>query len=523
MNHHHIDMAKIGANEPCHCGSGKKYKKCHRDQDEGKGGRWTPSSEEAAGILQHVRRMQREAEAAKYEAPPYQEVELGGQRLRFVGKGIYPERQSGQLCETVVRHFKSQVLGEKWLEEEGRKPAAQRHVVMRWLAGWDELLRLAARGDGKPGDRTYVPLTGETQELIALADDACRILQRENRFPKKLRERLLNRRQFQGARYELAVAATFIRCNFDVEWINDKTGPANKAGKRCEFNATHRVTGETVAVEAKSRHRQGALHEEGVATDAAGLPAEVDGLYKKAVEKNPEDNPFAIFIDVNLPHQPERQNLDKTWVAEVRETLEQYAKANPGEPVPFSFLFVTNFAWHYRGGNAVGSSENFFYYRPDAPFQVAWETFDAIGHAVRKYGKLPSGYLRTGSNQPLPVPERAHHVTVDLTVMTNSQSRAMSGSGRTLGQGYRPSYDAPNMEPQPVEIPVKEGAAVGRVIGVWYEPVKNAEGLDGFERMDVAPRTDEHKTTHFDLLASSRRGVATEVKIRVHIIYEGAQ
>ena len=47
------------------------------------------------------------------------------------------------------------------------------------------------------------------------------------------------------------------------------------------------------------------------------------------------------MLGASLPHQPERQNLDKTWVAEVKETLEQYAKANPGEPVPFSFLTTT--------------------------------------------------------------------------------------------------------------------------------------------------------------------------------------
>lgn len=25
---------KVGRNDPCHCGSGKKYKKCHQAQDE---------------------------------------------------------------------------------------------------------------------------------------------------------------------------------------------------------------------------------------------------------------------------------------------------------------------------------------------------------------------------------------------------------------------------------------------------------------------------------------------------------
>ena len=27
-------MSDIGRNDPCHCGSGKKYKKCHLDKDE---------------------------------------------------------------------------------------------------------------------------------------------------------------------------------------------------------------------------------------------------------------------------------------------------------------------------------------------------------------------------------------------------------------------------------------------------------------------------------------------------------
>jgi hypothetical protein len=79
------------------------------------------------------------------------------------------------------------------------------------------------------------------------------------------------------------------------------------------------------------------------------------------------------------------------------------------------------------------------------------------------------------------------------------------------------------LEPQPVEIPVLEGTKVKEVIGVWYEPIENSAGLDGFEHLNVAPRTDEHKSTHFNLLVSSRRGVATETKIRVHVLYESGK
>lgn len=394
---------------------------------------------------------------------------------------------------------------------------------MRWLSAWEGLQQSAKQKEDGSSTIAYLPLSGEIQELLALADDASRILQIEDRFPKKLRSRLINLREFQGARYELAVAATFIRCNFSVEWINDKTGPANKQGKRYEFNAVHNITKEVIAVEVKSRHRKGALHEEGELPDLSTLKADVDRLYKEALGQGPEDKPFAIFIDVNLPHQPEHPEMDKTWIAEIMAMLRQYGESNPSNPVPFSFLFVTNFAWHYRGQGTAGIPENMYVVNASTPLQVSPLTFDAIGQAVRDYGKLLSGYLRTNSMWALPVPDSAHHVTVDLTVSTNSQSRAMSGQRRTLGQGYRSSYDAPNMIPQPVEIPVIEGTKVKEVVGVWYEPIESNEGLEGFERFDVAPRIDEHKNTHFDLLVSSRRGVLAEVKIRVHILYESEQ
>lgn len=29
-------VMKVGRNDPCHCGSGKKYKKCHEAEDEAK-------------------------------------------------------------------------------------------------------------------------------------------------------------------------------------------------------------------------------------------------------------------------------------------------------------------------------------------------------------------------------------------------------------------------------------------------------------------------------------------------------
>lgn len=512
-------MAKVGANEPCPCGSRKKYKKCCRDQDEGRPRLSTPTPEQLEGIRRVALRAQVETEQSKYRAPAYHEFELGGQKFRIVGRGLYPQPHSGQLGDVIIEHLKTQVLGKKWLEEEGRKSPDKQHIVTRWLVAWEELRtqgQLLAKGSET---QTYSRLTGDAQELLALADDASRMLQLEKRFPKKLRTRLLNRNEFQGARYELAIAATFIRTNFKIEWIDDKTGAANPLGKRHDFNAIHQVTGEMIAVETKSRRRKGRLHETGEAKDAAALSADVYNLYKEATEQNPGNRAFGIFVDVNLPHQPTRAGTDKTWASEVEAVLKKFGEANPANPAPFSFVFFTNFAWHFQGREVANTPEHIFSFVPSAKYQISQKTFDAIGWAIRSYGSLPGGYLKSGSIYPLEIPESAHEITTDITVMTHAQGQATRGLQRTLGQGYRSSQDDPRMEPEAVEIPM-QGMRIKRIIGVWFEPIENADALNSFARMDVAMRSDEHRLTHFDLLASSRKGVAAETKIRVHIICE---
>lgn len=513
-------MIKIGANESCPCGSGKKYKKCCRDKDTNAQAQLPTSSHQMDSIREFVRKTQEEMEKAKYESPKYHEVELGGQKFRIVGRGIYPQQHSGELSDIIVEHLKTQVLGQKWLDEESKKSPEKQHVVMRWLSAWIDLRSEGQLVAQASKTQTYSPLSGEAQELLALADDASRLLQHERKFPNKLRARLLNRYEFQGARYELAVAATFIRANFKIEWIDDKRGPANALGKRCDFHAVHQVTRETIAVETKSRRRKGRLNEGGEPRDSAELTADVYNLYKEATEQNPGNKTFAIFIDINLPHQPTRAGTDKTWASEVEEILKNYGKANPTNPAPFSFVFFTNFAWHFRGRQGAHTPEHIFSFVPSAKHQISQKTFDAIGWAVKGYGSLPSGYLKTSTIYPLETPESSHEVTTDITVMTQAQARATSSSGRTIGQGYRSSRDAPHMEPQEVEIPFPPGTRVKAILGAWFEPIENADALNSFERMDVVPRSDEHRFTHFDLLASSRRGIAAEAKIRAHIIYE---
>jgi len=143
----------------------------------------------------------------------------------------------------------------------------------------------------------------------------CTGCHKANHLPRALKTRLKHRDQFQGARYELAVAGCLARLGFAIEWHDAKTA------KHCEFTARH-PGGDVVAVEAKSRHRPGLPH--GAAAPApAPQGANIEGLYREALSQNPNDRPSAIFLDVNLPPEPALHGLQKSWVQEVRAMLDK--------------------------------------------------------------------------------------------------------------------------------------------------------------------------------------------------------
>jgi DNA-binding transcriptional MerR regulator len=83
---------RIGRNDPCHCGSGKKYKKCHWDKDH----QWSPAPPEPAAI--------REAEAAPEpddipklpSSPPTTIAGIGDMIRQFANFGNREQRRLAQ-------------------------------------------------------------------------------------------------------------------------------------------------------------------------------------------------------------------------------------------------------------------------------------------------------------------------------------------------------------------------------------------------------------------------------------------
>jgi len=311
-------------------------------------------------------------------------IERGDLVTRFIGRVGHTGPRT-QTFHEVLLSLLTSILANPWYDRQLARRPEDRHIIMQWIGAWCEESQKGAPPGHQPGERYEFKRTGQAQELLALAYDIYCLLEAD-RLDWDVRDRLKTDDRFQGARYELAVAAIFIRSGFDIEWLDQGKGP----GKRCEFIATHRVTGEVVAVEAKSRHRLGTLQQPGPSPDLAVLRGDVRGLYMKAVTKDPQDKQFAIFINANLPHQPELKHLEKTWIPEVWDMVTDHLTSLLPEPAPFSALFVTNYAWHYEGRNIPNAGEHFFI-RPKMT-RHPWKhqsTFDAIGNGMLRYGVVP--------------------------------------------------------------------------------------------------------------------------------------
>src|SRR5262249_48176441 len=117
----------------------------------------------------------------------------------------------------------------------------------------------------------------------------------------KLRERFVARlkdpEEFQGARYELFVAATMIRAGFDIEPENER----DLTRQHPEYVGTHRETAGGFGVGAKSRRLPGVLGFKGEPIREDGFKLDVRQVIKRALEKEEIARPYIVFIDANMP------------------------------------------------------------------------------------------------------------------------------------------------------------------------------------------------------------------------------
>jgi hypothetical protein len=236
-------MAKIGRNEPCHCGSGLKYKKCHGGPLDGPHGK-PPLA------VQNVIEAHRANEQIRQEQQglgrPIVGFKTGEHQLVAVGDKIYFSKAWKTFPDFLADYLKMK-LG----NAEIAKPLAERHPIMQWH---DAYCRYQQATIKKPGEVTTAQVTGIVACYLGLAYSLY-LLDHNVELQDRLVARLKNPGNFQGAFYELFVANTLIRSGFELTLEDEADG----AAKHCEFAAVSRKTGKKYWVEAKMRSVAGIL------------------------------------------------------------------------------------------------------------------------------------------------------------------------------------------------------------------------------------------------------------------------
>lgn len=312
---------KVGRNDPCPCGSGKKFKRCHGS---------AAVSNSRRAFLQMQRDRTFERLAAQREAQEFQRkeqqglgrpiiaVQSGEHRVVAVGNRVHASK-TWFTFHDFLRDYPRLVLGEAWWQAELAKPPVEQHQVVRWrlIAGEQWQART-----GEAGGAEGIQATGALAAYMHFAYDLYGMAHSLH-VEKLLLDRIRSPRGFTGAMYEVRVAAALLRAGFTLE-LEDET---DRRSTHVEFVATHAATGAKFSVEAKRRE---------------GAKAKVNKLLHAAVVKHAA-HPRIVFIDVNDP-RTELHKFEQAPVAlaAARRMLKLYELEPASAGLPPAYVFATH-------------------------------------------------------------------------------------------------------------------------------------------------------------------------------------
>jgi hypothetical protein len=404
----YVGEDRPGRNDPCSCGSGKKYKECCEAEDDTK----ASAARRRAASIQHYSydEISPEVEALRQKAEARQAVvrrrlaeeygvlinfvapvQQGGGKVWCIGNRVYTGAPPNQTFHEFILQRLREVLGEDWRGTQSAAEAGKEHYLYRCFREYNAWTAKVSAETEANEDRLWSGHpNGWAQYLRSVAWDVVSLLHATAaELPEDLVSRMRDPAAFQGARYEIAVAALFARLDCKIAFLDDKE---LQGKKHVEFIATHRTSGQEFAVEAKSRHRTGVINEEGEPDREDPLHGDrrsVRRLFKKALEKEVGGLPYFIFIDINAPVGLGAVGLEGEWQSQVQAWMDRFPPPTAEQPAAYNGLFVTNFSPQYDGEHVALGGE-WLEVMPrfaSTPFDV--DLFGAIEYALERFDKVP--------------------------------------------------------------------------------------------------------------------------------------
>ena len=308
--------------------------------------------------------------------PPINGIHAYGRMLVAVGGNIYQssdQKLDWKSPSDFLAAYLKSYFGDTWLEEELKKEYKDMHEVAKWYTkGVPNLEENNSNRWGRPN--------GKALALLHLAYDLF-ALENMNQLPSFISDRLRNKQNFNGARYEVFVFSTLVRAGFTLEYSDEKSGIA---GRVTECLATHAVSGEKVYIEAKTRNVKNIL---GSAQGKSKKIRLYDKL-KDAMQKK-VDGPYLIFVDVNHPKmKAERGHREFEKLRSEYRKLELFHKGEMPNLVCF-----TNIPFHYGTNDSLPENNMIGLMIPRFPkFELNNKVLSDIDLSIKQYNYLPKEF-----------------------------------------------------------------------------------------------------------------------------------
>ena len=381
---------KIGRNEPCPCGSGHKYKRCHGDP--------TKNNEAYSASIDTLHERAQALEFQRTEqqgkAKPIISATIGDNRVVLINNLVAKSKHWGTFHEFLFSYL-THALGSQWFHDENRKDIGIQHSIVRWF-------NLLQQQLSKPHQWIEnIAMSSTTGAVAACLDLAYHLyllahnIDLQSVLIKRLKSQ--DHSHFIGAMAETHTIAAFIKAKFSIDFEDESDGSTT----HCEFTAISE-NGKKYSVEVKARA-------------AFKGHADIYTQLKKALNKRAK-YPRIVFIEMNILNTLVDDIPD--WVLHLEsiwKEMERDLKLPNGGEAPPAYVFFINHPYEQyledknynynaflTGFKILGFEQNHAFPSLEAMLEHRdlhrdiYELFDAY----KKYKDVPSTFEAQNPIQP---------------------------------------------------------------------------------------------------------------------------
>lgn len=309
-----------GRNDPCPCGSGRKFKKCHGSIAVLETLRTLNSPRTRQAIQTMVARSEAEEFQRREQqglGKPIISTEFQDYRVVAVGRTLHFSKK-WKTFHDFLNDYPKLVLGKDWWMSEVAKPPEERHRILTWAVRSYEHSKAHVEHHGAC---TPLPMTGAISAYMRFAYDLYGLKHAVD-VQKLLIDRIKHPENFPGALYEVRVAAALLRAGFTLEHQDE----SDRRTTHVEFIATNTESGATYSVEAKRRE---------------GVRMKINRQVYRALSKQ-SDRPRIVFIDTNDGRlKLDRHRPNPVALVEAEGLLDRYERDAVGKTLPPAYVIAT--------------------------------------------------------------------------------------------------------------------------------------------------------------------------------------